>query len=87
MHKMKLPLGVLLGAAVLAGEGQAAEAGIQGASYWDEQFPYWCSQGGEGMCRYYSDENTPTGQFVTGCGGLYWVHTHYYVLSYCGGLP
>lgn len=85
---MGLSTSVLFGALILATNGQAAESGgVQGASTWGEQYPYWCTQGGEGMCRYYSDPNTPTGQYVTGCGGLYWFHTHYYVLVYCGSLP
>lgn len=77
----------MLVAVVLAGESGAQQAGIQGSSSWGEQYPFWCTQAGDGVCRYYSDPQTPEPNFVTGCGGLYWFHTHYYVLSYCGEIP
>lgn len=85
---MKVSSLFVLSSILIARVGRAEhQGGIQGASYWDEQFPYFCTQGGEGMCRYWSDENSPTGSYVTGCGGLYNFHTHYYVLVYCGELP
>lgn len=79
-----------VGAGILAfgvGALSAEPAGTPGATYWSPSFPYWCSQAGEGSCRRYTGPDEPTGDYISGCNGLYLWHTHTYVVYYCGDLP